>query len=378
MAETVLEPLRRMTRRMLLFTELVVLLPLFFVLRLAPNPYMIAVIGIGTAVMLTVRIRNTLRLMRGPWEPFSNLHLYGLSALALMLSTAACAVDVLAGSFSTVFVGMAASEYFVGRTMGYAWRRIGILVAVQVALLVVVLFLTGQQAALGVLLFTSTFMTVALAFSVGMTYRQWEGALKLEQARRDAADLAATRERLRLAEDLHDILGHALEVVSLKSELAVRLTDAEKSKAEMIEVQQLARNALRDVRALVQGNRPTDFATELTGARKLLESAGISCDFAADPADLTTGERDLFGRVLREAMTNALRHSDPRSCSVSLAAKPDSVVLRVVNDGVAPLQSAEDGSGLVSLTRRVTAAGGSFTAGNVEPASFEVIASLPR
>nr|WP_225954481.1 histidine kinase [Kibdelosporangium phytohabitans] len=221
-------------------------------------------------------------------------------------------------------------------------------------------------------------MAVALAYSIGLTYRWWEGVLKLEEARRDAAELAATRERLRLAEDLHDILGHALEVVSLKSELAVRLTDPEKSKAEMIEVQRLARSALRDVRALAHGNRPTDFAIELTGARNLLDSAGISCDFDADPAGLSTGERDLFGRVLREAMTNALRHSDPRTCTVSLVVKPDQAVLRIVNDGVAPLRQGDEGSGLAGLTRRVEASGGSFTARNVDPASFEVIASLPR
>lgn len=377
-SETALEPLRRMTRRMLLFTELIVLLPLGFLLQKSINPYVLAVIGFGTIVIIFARMRDTLTLMRGPWQPFPDAHVFGLSALALGLTGLACAIDAGAGGFSTLFVGMAASEFFVARTLRSAWRRVGAVIAAEVVLLTLVLLLTGQRDLLDNVLIGSLVMTVVLSFSIGLTYRQWEGALKLEQARRDAAELAATRERLRLAEDLHDILGHALEVVSLKSELAVRLTDQEKSKAEMIEVQRLARNALRDVRALAQGNRPTDFATELTGARKLLDSAGISCDFSADPAVLTNGERDLFGRVLREAMTNALRHSDPRSCGVSLVAKPNEVVLRVVNDGVAPLRSAEDGSGLASLARRVKEAGGSFTAGTVDPESFEVIASLPR
>ena len=128
--------------------------------------------------------------------------------------------------------------------------------------------------------------------------------------------MATTKERLRLAEDLHDILGHALEVVSLKAELASRLSevDPERSRAELAEVQRLARGAMHDVRALVRVTVRRRSSIELAGARGLLESAGIELEFRGDPAALGAAASELLGRVLREAVTNLLRHAqrDPR------------------------------------------------------------------
>ncbi|MGH3587908.1 MAG: sensor histidine kinase, partial [Pseudonocardia sp.] len=99
----------------------------------------------------------------------------------------------------------------------------------------------------------------------------------LDDSRRTAAELATARERLRLADDLHDILGHALEVVAFKSELAARLqaTDPVRAGAEMEEVQAVARRSLSEVRALVRDTRRTDLGTELAGARAVLDTAGV-------------------------------------------------------------------------------------------------------
>ncbi|ONI73308.1 hypothetical protein ALI144C_46220 [Actinosynnema sp. ALI-1.44] len=373
-----IEPIRRTTRFMLLFTEILILMPIFFLLQEPRHWAVLVAVGLVTVVLVVVRVRGTLGRLRGDWVPYPNVRVFSLVGVALAVVSVAAATGPLSSPFTSVLVGMTASEFFVARTLKVATGYAALVLLLQAVVFTSVLLLVGRADFIGPSLFGTTFVAASLMYSVGLTYRWWDGVLKLEEARRDAAELAATRERLRLAEDLHDILGHALEVVSLKSELAVRLTDPDKSKAEMIEVQRLARSALKDVRALAHGNRPTDFATELTGARNLLDSAGISCDFDADPADLTTAERDLFGRVLREAVTNALRHSDPRTCKVSLVTKPDQALLRIVNDGVAPLRQGDEGSGLAGLTRRVEASGGSFTARNVDPASFEVIASLPR
>src|SRR3954449_11797667 len=98
----------------------------------------------------------------------------------------------------------------------------------------------------------------------------------MDDARRTAAELATVRERLRLADDLHDILGHALEVVAFKSELAARLqgVDAERARLEMEQVQRVARESLSEVRAMVRETRGTDLVTELAGATTVLEWAG--------------------------------------------------------------------------------------------------------
>lgn len=377
-SETAIEPIRRTTRIMLLITEVTALMPIIFLFREGRHWSVIALLTAGTLGLVAVRVRGMLSRLQGLWVPYSYARMYGLAVAALVIVFLATITGPETGTFMAISVGTVVAEFFVARPLGVASRHLGVVLLAQAAVFSAADALTGNTGLIPRALIGSLIMTLGIAYSIGLTYRWWEGVLKLEQARRDAAELAATRERLRLAEDLHDILGHALEVVSLKSELAVRLTDPEKSKAEMVDVQRLARNALRDVRALAHGNRPTDFATELTGARNLLDSAGIACDFDADPGALSTPERDVFGRVLREAMTNALRHSDPRTCTVSLAVAPDRATLRIVNDGVAPLRQGEEGSGLAGLTRRVEASGGSFTARGVDPASFEVIASLPR
>jgi two-component system sensor histidine kinase DesK len=217
------------------------------------------------------------------------------------------------------------------------------------------------------------FVMLSIPIAEMVTLRQWHIALELDQARREAAELGATRERLRFAEDLHDILGHALEVVSLKSELATRLTavDPDRAHAEMVEVQRLARGALREMRALARGRRPTDLQTELTGARSLLASAGIDCVVDGEPAH--GGHSELLGRVLREAVTNLLRHADTRRCWITV--RP--AALTVVNDGVDAGKPPGDGTGLTGLRRRVTEAGGELTAGPGErPGTFTVAAVL--
>jgi two-component system, NarL family, sensor histidine kinase DesK len=111
------------------------------------------------------------------------------------------------------------------------------------------------------------------------------------------------------------------------------------------------------------------------GARTLLTSAGIECDFDAD--DKLVSQRELLGRVLREAVTNLLRHADARTCRVSLVVGKNEATLRVMNDGVSPMTTESSGSGLAGLARRVSEAGGAFRAGIVTPASFEVVATVP-
>jgi two-component system, NarL family, sensor histidine kinase DesK len=374
-----LESLRRSIRNTLLLTDLLVgALPLVFAAQFGMDPVRIAILAPGALIFLVSHTRSVLRALQTVWQPFSLRRSYALAALAIALACLLASAEGSGGAFASLYTGLAVSEFAIGRDLRSTYRHAGVVLAVHCAALAATIVLTGQFAAEGVSVVYAVVLVVFTGYGVGVAYRQWEQALKLEEARIAADELATTRERLRLAEDLHDILGHALEVVSLKSELAARLDDPAQARAEMTEVQRLARNALKDVRALAKGNRPTDLATELTGARKLLDSAGIRCDFDADPTELSDLERELFGRVLREAMTNVLRHADPRTCTVTLSIRPDSAQLRIVNDGTVPLATSEQGSGLIGLARRLKAVDGQFTAHGVAPSSFEVIASVPR
>src|SRR4051812_27606606 len=178
------------------------------------------------------------------------------------------------------------------------------------------------------LLYASLFPAGVVAFTawsmLGPLWA-WDTAERLNMTRRMSAELAVKDERLRFAADLHDVQGHHLQVIALKSELAARLaeTDPVRAATEMKEVRRLAADALRDTRAVVLGYRRTSLDDEIANATRILTSAGIdarptpdSAAVGADPAAIGDAARHLLGLVMREATTNLLRHSRARHASV--------------------------------------------------------------
>ncbi|MEU9049254.1 histidine kinase [Streptomyces sp. NPDC048384] len=200
----------------------------------------------------------------------------------------------------------------------------------------------------------------------------WDTARRLDAARRLEAELAVKEERLRFAADLHDIQGHHLQVIALKSELAERLVerDPARAAAEMKEIRQLAADALSDTRAVVRGYRRTSLDDEIANATRVLAAAGIDARMTLAPdavaTDLAEAARHLLGLVMREATTNVLRHSRARHAEVDYRIAGGHARLRVRNDGAeehptALDGTALDGTGLRGLAERLEAAGGELT-----------------
>jgi two-component system sensor histidine kinase DesK len=364
--------MRRYTRLML-FSALPVfgVAPLFAVSSGVDWRELVAPVAI-IIVLVTVHWKRLTRAIEEPaevppWRPSA----VTLAVSVALLTYVLVFVDPGNGMWALV-PGLSITELQLGRAQAAAWRLTTGLACGIGALVGALTALTAAKGNPLIAAGVTVFLLFVMPFAEMISLRQWRIAVELDQARRDAAELGATRERLRLAEDLHDILGHALEVVSLKSELATRLrhVDPDRANAEMVEVQKLARGALADVRELVQGRSRTDLDTELAGARTLLASAGIECVVDAEPADHR--HSDVLGRVLREAITNLLRHANTTCCWITV--RP--AALTVVNDGVTGA-STDTGTGLAGLARRVSAAGGEFTAGPGErPGTFAVSAVL--
>ncbi|KRG71721.1 hypothetical protein ABB29_01980 [Pseudoxanthomonas dokdonensis] len=187
--------------------------------------------------------------------------------------------------------------------------------------------------------------------------RHKQAALKLsdDEIRR----LAATAERERIGRDLHDLLGHTLSLVALKSELAGKLLDRDLAAArrEMDEVSRVARDALSQVRRAVSGIRAAGLAAELASARVLLETDGVALQVGMDEVELDAAAETVLALVLREAVTNIQRHARARQVRVSLqAAEDNGVALLVEDDGRG--QPITPGNGVAGMRERLATQGG--------------------
>lgn len=167
--------------------------------------------------------------------------------------------------------------------------------------------------------------------------------------------LAVSAERERLARDVHDVLGHSLTVVTVKADLAARLVEVDpaRARAELEDIQRLSRQALGEIRATVGGLRAARLADELSAARSALLGAGVEPVVPTDEQVVDPRYRTVVAWVLREAVTNVVRHSGASRCEVVLAA--DALVVR--DDGRG-LGGAREGNGLQGLRERVEGTGG--------------------
>jgi two-component system sensor histidine kinase DesK len=220
--------------------------------------------------------------------------------------------------------------------------------------------------------------TVAASSSVAAQLWFWDVATQVDRARQVEGEAAVANERLRFAAELHDIQGHSLQVIALKSELAARLvqSDPERAVAEMREVESLARQALRDTREVAHGYRTVSLATEIANATRVLAAAGVRCTTRQDeglPTLVAATER-LLGLVVREATTNVIRHSRAGSAEIALTRHDGGVRLLVRNDAPLTASSATAG-GLAGLADRFAAAGGTL-AWRREDDSFTVTAEV--
>jgi two-component system sensor histidine kinase DesK len=185
--------------------------------------------------------------------------------------------------------------------------------------------------------------------------RARESALQLshDEVRR----LAALAERERIGRDLHDLLGHTLSMVALKSDLAARLVERDPAAArgELDEVGRVARDALAQVRRAVSGIRAAGIAAELASAKLLLESDGVAFDyrFEGDFAHeaLPPGVETALAMTVREAATNIQRHARAQRADASFGVEGGDVVLRIVDDGRGG--AIVPGNGLCGMRERI-------------------------
>jgi len=280
----------------------------------------------------------------------------------MTLTIAATAVIGENGLMALIFVAAASIILLPGRVA-----------LVEVAVLAVVSSVLPQ--------FIKPWHQHGLAWSIGVSValaslavfgfsRLIRANAELAAMREEVATLAAERERMRIARDLHDLLGHSLTTVTVKAALAARLFDQDptRARAEIAEVEVLARESLADVRAAVAGYREVRLATELATAREVLEAAGIDAQLPGVVEGMSPEVGGLFGWVVREGVTNVVRHSKATSVRITL----DATGIEIVDDGsgcvlkTGELEPTHPGNGLAGLAERADALGGRLLAGPVD------------
>jgi two-component system, NarL family, sensor histidine kinase DesK len=200
---------------------------------------------------------------------------------------------------------------------------------------------------------------------------------QLHATRTELAEEAVERERLRVSRDLHDLLGQSLSAVSLKGDLALRLLsrDAPAARVQIENLTLVARDALAGMRAVTRNEHTLSLVDEARGVTTLLTAAGIDARVDIRLCAVAAATHDVFAWALREGVTNVLRHSDARTCTITTVRRGGAVRLQIVNDGATG--PAGQGTGLAGLAERARALSGSVTVESAD-GEFRLLVEIPE
>jgi two-component system sensor histidine kinase DesK len=211
--------------------------------------------------------------------------------------------------------------------------------------------------------FSVTSLVVALGVGLSNTHFAVRNRAdhKLRLAHEEIEHLAKVAERERIARDLHDVLGHTLTLISVKSTLAGKLLDKDlvKAKSEIADIERVSREAMAEIRNTLRGYSTYKLSDELQRAQAALESAGVAVNTESGEVPLTAAQESVAALIMREAVTNVVRHAQARHCSLRVARNNGTCVLEIQDDGCGEFTS--EGNGLRGMRERVEALGGTLS-----------------
>jgi len=295
----------------------------------------------------------------------------------------ACEIAIAALGFALTPINICANTYLIYAAVflpqaGLSLRAIITAIVVGGALYAAWLLAFGMPAQFAILvasisLILAIAITAANSFHREKRLRQAELKLSHDEVRR----LGALAERERIGRDLHDLLGHTLSLITLKSELAAKLFDRDPlaARREILDVERVARDALAQVRSAVSGIRAAGLSAELAAARLLLESSDVRLDYALPDAALPAEVETALALTVREAVTNVQRHAQATHASVEVVVADASVRLVVADDGRGA--SIVPGNGLEGMRERLQALGGRLSIESANRQGTRLVATLP-
>ncbi|GAA1923005.1 sensor histidine kinase [Streptantibioticus ferralitis] len=302
-----------------------------------------------------------------------------------------------------LLLALAALTYATNIAFGHSWILLFILLSLACGAL-----LGGKQLAIVLLLLSSSdgaisgfhgggvWASAATAYGTFLSGLVTAAILSLHQlisqlrpTRQKLARAPVSQERLRFSRDLHDLLGHTMSVVAVKAEAVRRLAprDLDAALSHASDIESVSRQALTEIREAVSGYRNGSLTAELERARSVLDASGIAVTVQESGPPLASQTEALVGWVVREGVTNVVRHSGASSCRIELDTDGDRAVLRITDDGDGSGAGSgacaqgggwrAGGTGLKGLAERMSMAGGSLTAGPAPRRGFQLTAELP-
>lgn len=244
------------------------------------------------------------------------------------------------------------------------------------------IFLSGVLTDLSRYLYFVPFIIVMLIspYGVRSMNKRMELEKQLDQANEQIKELVKREERVRIARDLHDTLGHTLSLITLKSQLVGKLTtiNPDRAQLEAKEIEQTSRAALKQVRELVSQMRAIRVAEELTDVQEIFQAAGIAYHFQGDSElqDVPLLTQNMISMCLKEAATNVVKHSQARNCFITISLTLENIKIMIKDDGIGLANRYTGGNGIKGMEERLALIDGTITLTNVNGAVLEMVVPL--
>ncbi|MBE7147945.1 sensor histidine kinase [Bacillus mycoides] len=268
--------------------------------------------------------------------------------------------------------------YFTASAMGFApsKKAFRVLLCLLVVMLGAFIFINVNQLTIPSLVNIVPMFILMLLTPFGMRNFNQKKMLKnqLNEANEQIKDLVKREERQRIARDLHDTLGHTLSLITLKSQLVEKLIvkNPERASIEAKEITQTSRTALKQLRELISDMRMITVEEELEQIKAILQAANIELEVKqeATSSSLSPIEQNILGMCLREAVTNVVKHSKAKACTVSILESQGELILKVEDNGVGLEEQNHDGNGIRGMKERIALIDGLVSLDTINPGTL--------
>ncbi|MCY9286841.1 sensor histidine kinase [Bacillus haynesii] len=305
-------------------------------------------IGFGLVLLFLVTYRQLFFI-----SPQKKLFTYWLAIQLSIILIYTVFYDI-----NLVFLGFFSAN-FIGYYREKKIFRRGLASLVVVLVAPFIYHLLKDPSLLNRLFYFLPFLVIMLISPYGIRSmnRRMELEQELDEANQQIKELVKREERVRIARDLHDTLGHTLSLLTLKSQLVQRTiaSDPERARKEAREMETTSRAALKQVRELVSDMKTATIAEELIHIQQILRASDITFEYmgGSDFSNIPPVTQNIVSMCIREAATNIVKHSRATHCTISISQTDEKISIAIKDDGMGMNQQTPFGNGLRGMKERL-------------------------